>query len=55
MRANRAEAIEMTARPKVLRPGVIGSAVIQQRVTDLLDVQTILRATDPTFFGADAA
>jgi two-component system chemotaxis sensor kinase CheA len=30
------------------RLGVLGSAVIQQRVTDLLDVYTIMRNTDPT-------
>jgi two-component system chemotaxis sensor kinase CheA len=38
------------------RAGILGSAVVQQRVTDLLDVHTIMRATDPTFFEtADAA
>jgi len=38
------------------RAGVLGSAVIQHRVTDLLDVHAIMRKTDPTFFDtADAA
>ena len=32
------------------REGVFGSAVIQQRVTDLLDVQGIIQTIDPTFF-----
>jgi two-component system chemotaxis sensor kinase CheA len=31
------------------RPGVLGSAVIHQRVTDLLDVQAMMRAIDPSF------
>jgi len=35
---------------KSTRPGVIGSAVIQQRVTDLLDVHAVMRAADPAFF-----
>lgn len=37
--------------------GIFGSVVIQDRVTDLLDVQAIIRAADPTFYahkkGAD--
>ncbi|MFN8547383.1 MAG: chemotaxis protein CheW [Candidatus Eisenbacteria bacterium] len=37
------------------RPGVRGSAVIQGRVTDLLDVQWIIRTADPSFFEAAAA
>ena len=37
------------------RAGVLGSAVIQHRVTDLLDVHAITRAVDPTFFAANAA
>jgi len=32
------------------RDGILGSAVIQQRVTDLLDLETIIRSADPTFF-----
>ncbi len=32
------------------REGVLGSVVLQQRVTDLLDVKAVLRAADPTFF-----
>jgi two-component system chemotaxis sensor kinase CheA len=30
--------------------GLLGSAVIQQRVTDLLDVHGIIESADPTFF-----
>jgi two-component system chemotaxis sensor kinase CheA len=37
------------------RDGVLGSAVIQQRVTDLLDVHAVMHATDPTFFAAASA
>ncbi len=37
------------------RAGVRGSAVIQGRVTDLLDVQGIIRAIDPNFFESIAA
>jgi two-component system chemotaxis sensor kinase CheA len=37
------------------RAGVLGSAVIQHRVTDLLDVKAITRAVDPTFFSSNAA
>jgi len=30
--------------------GILGSAVIQQRVTDLLDLESVIRAADPAFF-----
>ena len=32
------------------RAGVTGSAVIQNRVTELLDVEGVIRVADPTFF-----
>jgi two-component system, chemotaxis family, sensor kinase CheA len=32
------------------REGLLGSAVIQQKVTDLLDVQTLIRTAIPDFF-----
>ncbi len=32
------------------QPGILGSAVIGSRVTDLLDVRAIIRADDPSFF-----
>jgi len=32
------------------RDGIVASAVIQQRVTDLLDVHGIIRAAEPSFF-----
>jgi len=34
------------------RDGILGSAVIQDKVTDLLDVIGIIRAADPTFYAA---
>jgi two-component system chemotaxis sensor kinase CheA len=37
------------------RPGVLGSAVIQQRVTDLLDVPGLIRTADPSLFQAAAS
>jgi len=37
------------------RPGVVGAAVIQQRVTDILDVPGVIRRIDPTFGGEAAA
>lgn len=37
------------------RRGVLGSAVIGERVTDLLDVREVIRAGDPTFFAGAAA
>lgn len=35
--------------------GMFGSAVIQEKVTDLLDVQAVIRAADPFFFPNSAA
>jgi two-component system, chemotaxis family, sensor kinase CheA len=35
--------------------GIFGSVVIQDKVTDLLDVQAIIRAADPSFYGNKAA
>ncbi len=34
--------------------GIVGSAVIQDRVTDLLDVPAIIRRADPSFYSAAA-
>ncbi len=34
--------------------GLLGSAVIQQKVTDLLDVRGLVRAANPSFFEEDA-
>jgi len=36
------------------RVGILGSALVQQRVTDLLDVQQVVRAAHPLFFSAAA-
>jgi two-component system chemotaxis sensor kinase CheA len=37
-------------QPFSKRDGVLGSAVIGQRITELLDVPTIIQSIDPTFF-----
>jgi two-component system chemotaxis sensor kinase CheA len=34
------------------RDGILGSAVVQDRVTDFLDVSGVIRAADPTFYEA---
>jgi two-component system chemotaxis sensor kinase CheA len=39
-----------TARARAKRPGVLFTAVIQERVTEFLDIETILRNADPEFF-----
>jgi two-component system chemotaxis sensor kinase CheA len=36
------------------RAGVLGSMVVQERVTELLDVEGIIRSVDPTFFAVEA-
>jgi two-component system chemotaxis sensor kinase CheA len=36
------------------RRGVLGSAVLDEQVTDLLDVREVIRTGDPTFFAGDA-
>jgi two-component system, chemotaxis family, sensor kinase CheA len=41
---------EIVARQPFKRDGLLGSAVIQQRVTDLLDVRGLIRTTNPAFF-----
>ena len=40
----------LTVKRDVKREGIAGSAVIQDKVTDLLDVPGIIRAADPTFY-----
>ena len=42
----------ISVRREVRREGVSGSVVIQDRVTDLLDVPGIIRAADPEFYQA---
>jgi len=39
----------ITAKRHAFGNGILGSVVIQDRVTDLLDVHSIIRATDPSF------
>jgi two-component system chemotaxis sensor kinase CheA len=41
---------QLEIRHDVQRPGILGSAVIQQRVTDLLDVPGVIRLADPNFY-----
>jgi len=38
------------AEHREARDGVLGSAVIAGKVTDLLDVHGVIRSTDPHFF-----
>jgi len=40
----------LTVQQTGKRPGVVGSAVIQNRVTDLLDIHKLLSATDNDYF-----
>ena len=40
----------LTIHRSVKRVGVLGSAIIQNRVTDLLDVHNLILATDQDFF-----
>jgi two-component system chemotaxis sensor kinase CheA len=40
----------ITVRNRTARDGVLGAAVVQGKVTDLLDVHGVIRRTDPTFF-----
>ena len=45
----------ITVRRDACANGIFGSVVIQDKVTDLLDVQAIIRAADPSFYrGASA-
>jgi two-component system chemotaxis sensor kinase CheA len=46
---------KITVRNHTARDGVLGAAVVQGKVTDLLDVHGIIRRTDPTFFGREDA
>jgi two-component system chemotaxis sensor kinase CheA len=41
---------QITVRSQASREGVTGSAVVQNRVTDLLDVHGVIRRFDPSFF-----
>ena len=40
----------LTVKRSAGRDGILGSAVIQDKVTDLIDVLGIIRAADPTFY-----
>ncbi|HUY88132.1 MAG TPA: chemotaxis protein CheA [Pirellulales bacterium] len=41
---------QLEVRHNAKRPGILGSAVIQQRVTDLLDVPGVIRLVDPAAY-----
>ena len=43
-------AIKAAGIPLTAGDGILGSAVIQERVTDLLDVPSIIRRADPAFY-----
>jgi two-component system chemotaxis sensor kinase CheA len=45
----------MVQQRESARTGLLGSAVIQGRVTDLIDVRGVIERADPTFFDAAAA
>jgi len=45
----------VTVRHRAPRPGVLGAAVLQGKVTDLLDVHGVIRRNDPSFFGRENA
>jgi two-component system chemotaxis sensor kinase CheA len=45
----------LEAQRAATHEGIVASAVIRQRVTDLLDVQGIIRAAEPAFFEPAAA
>ena len=44
----------LASRSRATRPGVLFTAVVQERVTEFLDVEGIIRSADPTFFEAAA-
>jgi two-component system chemotaxis sensor kinase CheA len=46
---------ELVLEQPAERAGILGSAVVQQRVTDLLDVEGVVRAAHPRFFAKAAA
>jgi two-component system chemotaxis sensor kinase CheA len=45
----------ITVKRKAKRHGILGSVVLQNRVTDLVDVEGVIRDTDPTFFERSVA
>jgi two-component system chemotaxis sensor kinase CheA len=45
----------ITVRHRAARTGVLGSVVVQGKVTDLLDVHGVIRRSDPSFFAREEA
>jgi len=41
----------LTIKRDASRDGILGSVVVQEKVTDLLDVIGVIRAADPSFYG----
>jgi two-component system chemotaxis sensor kinase CheA len=41
---------QITVRSRVGRPGILGSAVVSNRVTDFVDLRYLIEATDPEWF-----
>ena len=44
----------VTVKRDAAGDGILGSAVIQNKVTDLLDVAAVIRSADPSFYRAEA-
>jgi two-component system chemotaxis sensor kinase CheA len=42
------EEVDLSSRAEV--PGILGSAIIQERVTDILDIEEVIQSVDPSFF-----
>ena len=40
----------ITVKRTAKRHGIVGTVVVQNRVTDLVDVEGVIRDSDPTFF-----
>ncbi len=45
----------LTSRQRSNREGILGSAVVQGKVTDILDVHGVIRRVDPDFFSQEVA
>ena len=39
----------ITVKRGANRPGVLGTIVVQDRVTDLLDIENVVQSADPSF------
>ena len=41
---------ELTIQRKSLSPDIIGSAIIKDKVTEVLDVENMIKSADPSFY-----